>query len=99
MDRLRRDPIGLSISLAIGAAIGLRTLQVAGNFRVAGNEFSEGFAQGTIIGCCVAFAFVMALAVWRLISYPGGVGGPRLVAVGGGIIAGAIAGAPLFGTS
>jgi len=52
-----------------------------------------------VIGLVVAIGFVGGVALWRLDRSPEGTGGPRLVALDGGMILGGVIGWMAFGAS
>lgn len=91
MTILGQDGIGRVVALAVGVAIGLRALQVARNFNEQGGLYAIS-GGGTVIGLAVAVGFVGALALWRRNRSPDGTGGPRLAALGAGMILGGLAG-------
>jgi hypothetical protein len=93
---LGRDGIGRVIALVVGAAVGLRAMQVARNFNAQGS-YSTIAAGGTMIGLLVAVVFVAGLAIWRGNRRPDGTGGPRFVALDAGVIVGALVGWVVFG--
>jgi len=98
MRMLGCDGIGRVVALVVGAAIGLRALQVAGFFFEQGSYYSIS-GGGTVIGLVVAIGFVGGVALWRLDRSPEGTGGPRLVALDGGMILGGVIGWMAFGAS
>jgi hypothetical protein len=96
MNVRRRDAVPRLLALLVGAAVGLRTVQVMGNYSEQGG-YNAIAAGGTLLGLMVTVALVGVLAAWRFNRSPDGTAGPRLVARAAGMVVGALVAPVLFG--